>query len=208
MATKSMQSTAGRLNAAQVAINNTLADPKIQALVAQYGYPAAKLNEGKALYQATVEAVNAHTALAGTHRVATVHLRAAEEEARDAHQALAQVARAVFATDRARLTALGLTGAMPRATAAFLASAHSLFDNALTVAEIKTALAAYGYDAAKVQSERAKITAFDSANQRREAAKGAAQQATHEQDATLKTLTDWVGQYTRIAKVALRDNSC
>ena len=36
-------------------------------------------------------------------------------------------------------------------------------------------------------------------------AKGAAQQATREQDATLKALNEWVGQYTRIAKVALRD---
>src|SRR5947207_1233197 len=106
---------------------------------------------------------------------------------------------------RPRLTALGLTGAMPRATAAFLAAAHGLFDNALNVPEIKTALAAYGYDAAKVQSERAKIAAFDSANQRREAAKGAAQQATREQEAALQAVSDWAGQYTRIAKVALRD---
>src|SRR2546425_2012000 len=205
MATNSKQSTAEQLNAAQVAISNTLADAEIRKVVAQYGYSAAKLNEGKALYQAAVATVNTHTAVTGTQRAATAQLRAAETDAQDAHQALAQVARAVFANDRARLTALGLTGAMPRATAAFLAAAHGLFDNALNVPEIKTALAAYGYDAAKVQSERAKIAAFDSANQRREAAKGAAQQATHEQDATLKTLTDWVGQYTRIAKVALRD---
>src|SRR5207247_6176027 len=43
------------------------------------------------------------------------------------------------------------------------------------------------------------------ANQRREAAKGAAQQATREQEAALQAVSDWVGQYTRIAKVALRD---
>ena len=56
-----------------------------------------------------------------------------------------------------------------------------------------------------MQSERAKIAAFCSANQRREAAKGAGQQATREQNATLKAMNDWVGQYTRVVKVALRD---
>ena len=92
-------------------------------MVAQYGHSTAKLNEGKALYQAAVAAINTHTAVTGTQRAATAQLRAAETDAQDAHQALAQVARAVFANDRARLTALGLTGAMPRTAAAFLAAA-------------------------------------------------------------------------------------
>jgi len=62
-----------------------------------------------------------------------------------------------------------------------------------------------GYDQARLQSERAKITAFESANQAQEAAKGAAHQATREQDAALAALRDWLAQYIKIAKVALRD---
>ncbi len=35
-------------------------------------------------------------------------------------------------------------------------------------------------------------------------AKGAAQQATQDQDAALAALSDWMAQYVKIAKVALR----
>ena len=52
MPTKPMHSIARQLNAGQLAISNSLSDPEIQSLVVQFGYPAEKLNEGKALYDA------------------------------------------------------------------------------------------------------------------------------------------------------------
>ena len=56
----------------------------------------------------------------------------------------------------------------------------------------------------KVAAERAKIAAFDATNQAQEAAKGAAQQATQDQEAALAAMNDWTAQYLKIAKVALR----
>ena len=113
------------------------------------------------------------------------------------------MARAVFLKDKAQLNALGLTGSMPLDTAGFLAAAYTLFDNAPTL----PALADYGYDSVKLQSERLKITAYDTANQGQEAAKGAAQQATREQDSALQALNTWTSQYLKIARVALRGKS-
>ena len=43
-----------------------------------------------------------------------------------------------------------------------------------------------GYDADHIAAERAKIKAFDAANQAQEMAKGAAQQASQDQEAALK----------------------
>lgn len=94
-------------------------------------------------------------------------LTEAEAAARDAYQALAKVARAIFVDDKARLTALGLTGTAPKTTAGFLAAAMALFDNAAAA----PSLADYGYDAGRLDTERAKIVAFDLANQAQEAAK-------------------------------------
>ena len=201
-----MRSTAEQLNAAQIIITNTLADAEIQLAVAHYGYSTAKMQEGKALHEGAVSAVNTQTACAGAQRTAAAQLQTVEQEARDAYQALAQVARAVFANDRARLTTLGLNGGMPRTTAAFLAAAHALFDNVLKSEEIKNALEGYGFDAAKVQTERATIDVFERATQHRESLKGAAQQATLDQAGALRAVREWVGQYLKIAKVALRGN--
>lgn len=194
-----------QLNGAQMALSNTLADAEIQSIVAAYGYPAARMQDGKTLYEAALHAVNVQAAAQGAQRAATAHARSTSREAQDAFQRLAQIARALFARDSSQLAALGLTGTMPRTTAPFLAAAETLFANAQTVADIKTSLAAHGYDDAKLTAEAARITAFDLANQAQEAAKGAAQQATRDQAAALAALADWISQFSKIARVALRD---
>ena len=194
-----------QLNAAQVAVTNTLADAEIQGLVTQYGYTPERMNEGKALYDSALSTVNAQIAAAGSQFQATSNLKSAEASAFDAYQALAKVARAVFINDPARLAQLGLSGSMPRSTASFLGAAYAVFDNAVNVQEIKSALESFGYTEEKIASERQKITAYDSANQRQESLKGAAQQATRDQDTALKAMNAWLAQYIKIAKVALRD---
>ena len=88
-----------------------------------------------------------------------------------------------------------------RDTAGFIAAAYTLFDNAAS----SGLLSDFGYDADKIAAERGKIEAYDQANQAQEAAKGSAQQATQDQDAALAKMNDWVAQYLKIAKVALRN---
>jgi hypothetical protein len=205
MGTKHRNSISEQLTAAQVAVTNTLADAELQARVTEFGYTASKINEGKALYDTALNAVNAQVAAAGAQYQSTAQLVAAEANARDAYQALAKVARAVFAKEPTRLSALGLAGTMPRSTAEFLPAAYTMFDNAQSIPEIASALEAYGYKAPKLQSERAKIAAYEAANQVQESAKGTAQQATREQDTALAAMNEWVAQYIKIAKVALRD---
>jgi hypothetical protein len=203
MPANSIVSIAERLNIAQVAVSNSLADEEIQSLVAAYGYSAAKLNEGQTLYDTALAAVTAQKSAAGGQKQSTQELVTAEKSARDAYQSLAKVARAIFKDDKARLTALGLTGTSLRTTAEFLVSAASLFENAAGA----PTLADYGYESERLGSEWEKISAFSLANQRQEAAKGAAQQATREQLAALTSLDAWRAQYIKIARVALRANS-
>jgi predicted pyridoxine 5'-phosphate oxidase superfamily flavin-nucleotide-binding protein len=198
MPTRPVTTTAQQLNAAQLAITNSLADPEIKAAVAQFGYTTAKLNAGKALYDAALTAVNAQKSGKGDQKTATADLKAAEKDARDAYQAAAKVARATL--DKDGLAKLGLTGKEPRGTAGFIQAGYTLFDNAAD----SGLLADFGYDEARIAAERAKIEAFDKANNAQEMAKGAAQQASQEQEAALKAMNDWVAQYLKIAKVALR----
>jgi len=190
---------ADQLNAAQLAVTNSLADPEIKSRVAAYGYTAEKLLEGRALFDAARAAVSAQESAAGAQQAATQTLAAAKAEAHDAYQSLAKVARAV--SDPASLAGLGLTGLMPAATAAFLTAAGTLFDNAGAL----PALAQYGYDSTKLAAERARVEACAAADRAQEAAKGAAQQATRDQDAALRALNKWMAQYVKIARVALRE---
>lgn len=201
---RAKRSIADRLNAAQVAIQNTLADAEIQAAVAAYGYSLEKVKAGKSVYDQAVAVVNAQISAVGAQQEATASVETAKKAAYVAYQSLAKVARAVFVQDKAKLSRLGLTGAMPKATAGFLTAAYALFDNAMTP-ELQSLLANYGYDEARLQGERALIAAYDAANRQQEQAKGTAQQATRDQDAALKALDLWYNQYIKIARVALRD---
>jgi len=198
MPTKPVTTIPQQLNAAQLAITNSQSDPEIKAAVAQYGYTTAKLNAGKALYDTALASVNAQKSGKGDQKTATADLKAAEKSARDAYQAAAKVARAALSKED--LTTLGLMGKEPRGTAGFIQAGYTLFDNA----DESGLLADFGYDEARITAERAKIEAFDTANQAQEMAKGVSQQAAQDQEAALKAMNDWVAQYLKIAKVALR----
>ena len=134
-----------QLEAAQVSIDNSLADLEILGLVKSYGYTAEKLIEGKTLFQAAQAAVNAQGAAAGKQKTATAAFTAAQTQAFAAFQALAKVARA-SASDPGQLKLLGLDGPMPRKTGAFRNAASQLFENAASI----PALAQFGYNAARI----------------------------------------------------------
>lgn len=205
MSTKSRNSISEQLNFANVALNNSINDPEILNLVSNFGYTKEKLEEGLNLYKAAVDIVNTRTRLAGAQYQATEELKVKEKLAREAYQNLAKVARAVFKQDQARLAQLGIVGEMPKKIAEFIARGYTVFDNALSIDEIKTALSHFGYDEAKLTEERQKIVDFDLANQRQEAAKGEVQQASKNQEKALKEMNEWVAQYIKIARVALKD---
>ncbi|MFN8596968.1 MAG: hypothetical protein U0559_12395 [Anaerolineae bacterium] len=199
MPTRPTLSTAQQLHAAQLAILNSLGDPEIKALVAEYGYTTSKLNHGKALYEAAVAAANAQKASLGDQKAATAALRQMEAEARDAYQALSRVARATL--PEPDLVALGLDGSMPLNVAGFLQAAYTLFDNAGSIG----LLAEFGYEADRLATERVKIEALAQAEQAQALAKGSKQQATQDQAAALAALNEWMAQYLKIARVALRN---
>lgn len=205
MSQRTKNTIAKILDQAQLAINNTLADPEIQALMTAYGYTPAKMRDGQALQQKAVAIVQAQSAASGAQQTSTQLAQNAETDARVSYQGLARVARAVFVRDRSQLVTLGLAGPTPKTIPAFLTAAYTLFDNVAGNAVIKATLAGYGYDDGRLQSERAKISGYDALHQANEAAKGTAQQATQEQVSYMQRLSDWLAQFIKIARVALRD---
>jgi hypothetical protein len=196
---KSQTTIAEQLTAAQVALDNSLADAEIQALLASRSYTAEKLAEGQALLTAARAARSAEEAALGTQQVATEALAPLKAQAVGAYQTLAKIARAIASPGV--LAGLGLKGPMPLSVAGFLSAAGTLFDNAPTLPD----LAAYGYSTAQLAAERAKITAYADANAVQEAAKGAARQAAREQAAALQALHEWMARFIKIARVALQD---
>ena len=204
MATKAHTTTAQQLNQADIAIHNTLTDPEIPALVAKRGYTAEKLTALKDLYDRALAAVSAKEAVKGSKEHATDQLAVVYQAAHLAYQDLVTTARRAFRAEPARLTMLGIAGEEPRDTAGFIRAAYVLFDNA-ALPELAPALADLGYTVEFLAAERAKIAAFDQANQVQEAAKGAAEGGTTDQKTLLAQLHTDLMAYLDVAEIALRD---
>ena len=204
MPAKPKKTIAERLNAAQVGIANTLANPEIKAAVAVFGYPDARLTERQSLLANARKTVSDSANLRGIQKTMSDRFNVSYKVAMAAYQDLSKIVRAVYRNDKAVLTTLGVQGEMPKTTAGFIKAAYVMFDNSQVSTDIKTKLIEYGYPAAKIATERAKIAACDKANQDQESAKGAAQQATREEEKALKDLDLWLAQYFKIAKVALK----
>ena len=194
-----------RLTFANIAISNALSDSQIGILLGEYGYQTQKLSEGKVLCEAADAAVKRQVANHGDQKDSTARVLSAEKTARTAYQNLAQVARAAFARDKAKLAVLGLDNPMPKSLPLFITMATALFDNASHTAEITDILASYGYTVEKLSKERGKIVELTAANQAQESAKGAAQQATYEQNKAMEAIDYWMSAFVKVAKVALRE---
>jgi hypothetical protein len=171
-----------------------------------FGYTAAKRTDGvNLLASANAILVTVQEARAA-QLAATQAVKDAEKLARTAYADLATVARTVLKGNAAALAALNLDkGPAPKGTAAFLLAADKLFAGAAAAPQtVKDTLAGVGYNAAKLASEQAKITALHTANQAQEQAKGTSQNLTPEQERILAELDSYTTQLRKLARIALR----
>jgi len=178
-------------------ITNAQKVPEIKAAMSEYGYTPAKYTHARELL-ATVKGDLADRTLDwGGQKVATVDERTAKQEAYAAYQGVAKIAGKVLKP--AELAQLGLPDRQPRKTGAFISTAYTVFDNLLTT----KALADYGYTPDKIAAERAKIEAYEQADQAQAEAIGTKEQGTQDLGAAFVELNAWATTYVRVAKVAL-----
>jgi len=203
--TRHTQTIAGRLRRAQQLLITTSRNSEIRALVAAQGYGDNDIAEGQALYDAAVKAVQHHAARAGGQRHATEEARLAERNAREAYRHLVRGARAIFGPNTPECKALDVSGTAPTTTAAFLAAATTLFDNALTLEEIGVRLARRGFDKPALQRGRNALTHYQEQLQTQASAKSSAQRASAAQQAALTALHHWSAEYSAFATIALRE---
>jgi hypothetical protein len=194
-----------QLSQAEVFYNNALGNVEIKNLFATMGLNEARLQAGVVLYQAAQAAVARRAEALGAQELATADFQQKLRAARPAVQRVKTVLQAAFPKDKARLTQLGLGGALPARATEYIESAKRLFVTIRTNADIAAGLAQYSYDAAKLTEEEAFVLAADGANRVQEDAKGAAQQSTQEQNAALFALKDDLSVLVKLAKVALKD---
>jgi hypothetical protein len=199
MNTKTAKAPAVRLHAAYTAIIGSINDPEITRIMADNGYRMPRLEEGKRYYD-TVVAANADLIVAkGLKHEAATRAADAKKEAKLAFQSFSHTVKGIFGT--AVLASIGLNGQAP------LIKANGIFENAAKNQELLVKLAECGYDAAKLQSEHDKISAYIQANDEYESVVVRTLSVESDRNQKLAALESWLAPYLEAAEVVLRENN-
>ena len=194
-----------QLKRSKLAIQNTIKDPAVLALVAAKGYPLAVMNQGLVIYNNADAAVALAANTSGDQGMASEAADAAWKAVRVAYQDLAKIARAMFMRRTEVLTLLGLNQPMPRAAGSFTLAFNKLFNTGAYTPEITAKFLAKGYDSSKYSECRGLFGEWENAAGLHKAAAGDAEVAAEDQEKKLKLMVDWVAEYFKIARVALKE---
>ena len=194
-----------QLKRSKLAIQNTIKTPAILALVAPKGYPLAVMNQGLVIYNNADAAVALAASTSGDQGLASEAAAAAWKAVRVAYQDLAKIARAMFMRRTDVLALLGLNQPMPGAAGEFTLAFNKLFNTGAYTPEITAKFLAKGYDSTKFSECRGLFGEWENAAGLHKAAAGDAEDAAEDQEKRLKAMVDWVAEYFKIARVALKD---
>jgi hypothetical protein len=187
-------------------IENAGSDPAIAAAVAEYGYDAARLAQGRRLWAEVDALAKKQTAdYAGRHG-ATQDFGKAWEVANAAYMKTLKVARVVFGDDARAISALKLYGPRKLSLAGWLAQATTLYANLASDTRLVEGLRRFGYSPEKLAAESALVEKVRLVSQTQTQGNGAAQSATAARDGKLRDLDAWVSDFRTICRVAFYEN--
>jgi hypothetical protein len=193
----------GKLAASQQALANAASNPEIAALLAGFGYDAARIAEGQALYDAAQAAQVAQKQEYGEQYAASQAFETAWKTANETYMQLVKVARVAFSADPNAATALGIAGRRKPTYSGWLEQAQIFYTTALANAAFQTELARFGVTLQKLQDGQALVAAVVAAKQAQGTETAEAQAATQARDNALEALDAWMSDFIAIAKIAL-----
>ena len=191
---------------AQLAIDNSLNNPKVLAALADFGYTRDRLSRGKQLYSTAAAAQLTQTSESGGQISASAVMNAAWSAAKKTYMRFVKVARVACKKDAGIATQLDLTGRRKESLSGWLAQANQFYQNALADKAILNELKSFGITDTKLKAGLDQLKAVETANLLQEKEKGEAQAATQKRDAALDALQDWMSDFIAIAKVALEED--
>ena len=200
------QSIDSFLNQAQVAIDNALATPQVQAYLTEFGYTPERIQEGKMLYEKALAAQQRQKAEYGEQVGATATLNEAWSTAKKSYMRLVKIARIAFKRNVGVAIKLDLNGDRKQSLLGWLLQAKQFYTNALGDPEVMNALGQYGMTSAKLEAAQAQMQAVEAADLAQEKEKGEAQSATKMRDGAIDVLDDWLDDFVAIARVALEED--
>ncbi len=197
-------------------MDNAADDPEAASLLATRGIDAARLAEGRALYDGAKAAVSQDESSFATQLQSTDDFKIAFAASWEETQDTARILASAYEGQIEQLALLGLhkrrdasTGArevawpVEKVLANYLPWARNLYAR-LSEGDMAATAAQFGYDAEAVAAMAARVEAVSDMDNAQERAKAHAQQSTVDRDEATADFKKWLDQQVIIARVALK----
>jgi hypothetical protein len=194
-----------RLVAAQLAIDTVVGDPGLQAIMAAYGYDAARMRQGQALREQALALYQQQRAALGERFAATDAHASTHAQAHAIYMRHVAIARVALRGERGAAKKLDLATARKRTQAGWLIQAQQFYANTLGDSATLQKLAAYGVAREQLADAQRMVAAVAGGLVAQQATTDAAQALTRDRDAALAALSRWMRDFRAIARVALAD---
>jgi len=198
------QAIADAISAAEQCIGKARDTADMVTLLAPRGYDAAALQAGLARQGAARDAFNAQPAAVGKASAAKEARDVAGKAAKQDYVDFRGTAQAVFKKDAAARKALGATGAVLEDLQKFVSQAAASYA-AADDAAYAAPLAVRGWTTARLSAAHADLPALLARDNEFKAADSKAVASTAARDAAFGELNAWMGEFRKIARLALKN---
>jgi hypothetical protein len=205
MVTKKTPTEAETLEQYRVALNNVEIQPEIATTMAEFGYDATVVAEGKTLLTETRQSFDFNTSEDDeTLEAYSIYsgLKANLEESYKMHRKKAKI---IFRNDVKTMEKLAITGIMPKAYVKWLEVVKKFYAVATKDAEIQAKLIRLKITPDDLTAANTLIGNLESARAEYLREKGESQDATMAKDAAFAKMDDWMSEFYAVAKIALDD---
>ena len=187
-----------------IALTNATEVEAIANALKDYGYTPERIQEGRDLYQAVLNAQQQQQQNYGNQYRASSTLSEQRDNLIEAFNKHRKIARIAIA-DRGQAQTLALNAPRPRNLPTTFAQIKQFYSNALNTPAILEILAQYNITKQACQAALNNLNEVESTTAERERHKGTAQAATQTRDRLMQDLDKWMRDFKAIAKIALED---
>lgn len=206
MAKHSKISEAKFLEQARVALENAESQSMIATIMAEYGYDATAIAQGKTVYTETRQAFDTNKTEDDETSEAYANFSALKQQLYDTFYSHRKKARVIFRNDSVTADKLAISGSMPQAYIKWLETVKKFYSVAVADATIQTKLSKLKITPDDLNTTNDLIPQVEKARAEYLREKGESQDATNLKDAAFAKLDEWMFEFYAVAKIALEDN--
>ena len=190
-----------------LAINGTLSNPTILALMAPFGYTEARIRaEGLAKYDTMKMEISNSQKEYGEQYSAYSEMTMLWDKNREIYMPILRIARIALKNQSGALHSLRATGTRRRSVTGFIADAEMLYSNLLMQPSYLTIMSKFGITNASLNSAIAQLEVLKQAHVKYFKEKGEAQDQTVKRDRIYDELYDWYSDFRAVLRIALIDS--